>query len=93
MRWRSEATLCELIDQREGELVSLLTSLRDPLIQPPEELLALGVELQDLRNELEFVRGNPSSGDEPEALVRAPLSPLPPVNSGSVALPRPIGDD
>ena len=77
MRWRSEATLCELIDQREGELVSLLSSLRDPLIRPSEELLALGVELQDLRNELEFVRDNPLSGDEPEALVRAPLSPFP----------------
>ena len=59
--------------------------------ESPEDHLAAFVELQDLGNELGFLRGNPSASDEPEedSFVCASLKPLPKLNSGAIAVPEP----
>jgi hypothetical protein len=73
MDWRSESTLLELIKQRESQLFKPVSEFSHDrqgswfFITPlPEDRLTALVECMDLRNELDFVRENPPSFDEPD---------------------------
>jgi hypothetical protein len=61
--------------------------------EPPEDVLTAFVELEELRNELEFVRDNPPDIDEPDAFACAPLRPPPYLNSGVVELREPSASE
>jgi hypothetical protein len=89
MDWRSESALMALIERREQEIASLMTTLANATPELSEELLTASVELEDLRNELEFVRRNPPSSDAWDSFVPAPIKPFPHLNSGAIALPEP----
>jgi hypothetical protein len=57
---------------------------------PPDDFITAMVELEDLRNELEFLHKDSSDSGEPEAFVGAPVKPPPHLlNSGAIALPEP----
>lgn len=89
MRLEREFALRELIERQVREFESKLESLPHGATEAPEDVLAARVELDDLRNELDFLRGNFSGSGETPSLVRAPLNPPPHFNSGAVALPEP----
>jgi hypothetical protein len=80
-----EREILELIRLRTRELESTMMEASGHT-GTEDELLTLFVELEDLRNELAFLRENP---DEPDALVDAPLMPRPHLNFGAVAIPEP----
>jgi hypothetical protein len=88
MRRESETALRELIEDRTRKLASEMMDLPVGASEPSEETLTAMIELEDLRSELEFLRDN-RPGSEPDALVCAPLNPLPHLNSGTIALPEP----
>jgi hypothetical protein len=88
MRWKSEIALRELIEDRTQELASEMMKLPDGASEPPEEMLTAMIELEDLRSEFEFLRDNRPGSGEPDALVCAPLNPVPSLNSGTIALPE-----
>jgi hypothetical protein len=89
MRWESETALRELIEHRRQELASEMMKLPLGASGPSEDVLTAMIELEDLRSELEFLSDNRHGSDEPDAFVRAPLNPLPHLNSGAIALPEP----
>ncbi len=74
MPWKSETELATLIDKRQHEFASLMDS-SVPTEEHAEAVLTVMVELQELKNELEFVRDN--RPDEPDSLVRSPSNRCP----------------
>jgi hypothetical protein len=89
MRWKSETVLRELIEDRTQELASEMMKLSDGASEPPEEMLTAMIELGDLRSELESLWDKRPASGESDALVCAPLNPVPSLNSGTIALPEP----
>ncbi len=85
----------ELLRAQEFRLQELMESIPGELgaFVPPDEvtdqLLTAMVELEDLRNELEFLQDDSSEPGEPDALVGAPVKPAPRLSSGAIALPEP----
>ena len=79
----------DLIERSEQEIAPLMTTLANDAPELSEELLTASVELQDLRNELEFVRDTPPISDACDSFVPAPIKPFPHLNSGAIALPEP----
>jgi len=73
----------------EFRLHELMMNLPDGASVPSEDLIAAIVEVEDLRNELEFLENDSSDSGEPGAFVGAPIKPAPHLNSGAVALPEP----
>jgi hypothetical protein len=67
MRWESETVLRELIEHLTQELASEMMNLPNGASEPPEEMLTAMIELEDLRSELEFLRGNRPGSYGPEA--------------------------
>ena len=67
----------------------LMMNLPDGASVPSEDLITAMVEAEDLRNELEFLQSDSTDSGEPDALVGAPIKPLPHRNSGAIALPEP----
>jgi hypothetical protein len=47
------------------------------------------IELEELHDQLKILRGDSLDSDEPDALIRVPLTPQPDLNSGAIALPEP----
>ena len=93
MRWRSESTLLGLIEPYKEHIAAFTKrAAENTSTEIDEELLSATVELQDLQNELEFVRTQASGSDESESFVGAPLRPLPNSNSAGVAVPKPSGN-
>ncbi len=86
MKWRSESELTVLIESREKEVASLMMDLPDAASEPSEELLTAWVELADLENELQFVRGNPPPSWD--SVVPVPVKPFPGLNSEAITLPE-----
>ncbi len=92
MNLERQLAVRELIEVRARELGSIMNASQDTTA-PPEELLTALVKLTDLRNELEFLRGDSTDSDAPEAYVMVPLRPAPHLNSGSIARPEPDSED
>jgi hypothetical protein len=71
------------------ELASMIESLPVGASVPSYDLVTAMVELEDLQHQLEFIRGDSSEADEPDALQRVPLIPRPHLSSGAISLPEP----
>ena len=91
MPWESETDLRKSINNLTQALESEMMNLSHGASEPSEDMLTVMVELEDLHNELQFLRDNRAGSDEPDALVFAPPNPLPHLNSGTIALPEPDG--
>jgi hypothetical protein len=76
-----------LSNWREQEIALLMKDLSNGAHELSEELLTALIELEDLRDELQFARDNPFG--ERDQFVHAFLKPLPHLNSGAIALPEP----
>jgi hypothetical protein len=85
-----ELAMRELLHAQEFRLNELImTSRPEGASVPQDELITAMVELEDLRNELEFLQNDSSDSGESNAFVGAPIKPPSHLNSGAIALPEP----
>jgi hypothetical protein len=84
-----EVATRERLRAQESRLQELMMNLPDGASVPSEDLITAMVEAEDLRNELEFLQNDSTDSGEPDAVVGAPIKPLPHLNSGAIALPEP----
>jgi hypothetical protein len=84
----TEPVIRERIKLLTQELASMTEGLPEGASELPDAAVSALVELEDLHNELKALGDAPDSG-EPDAFLCAPLTPLPHLNSGSIALPEP----
>lgn len=89
MSQERELATRERLRTQELRLHELIMNFPEPASGPSEDLIAALVELEDLRSDLRFLQDDSSDPMEPDALVGAPIKPLPGLNSGAVALPEP----
>jgi len=87
-RERELATL-ERLRTQEFRLHELMMDTPEGAYVPSEDLITAMAEVEDLRNELEFLQNDSSDSGEPDAFVGAPVKPFPHLNSGAIALPEP----
>jgi hypothetical protein len=78
----------ERLRAQESRLQELMENLPEGASVPSGDLMTAMVEIEDLRNELEFLHNDSSDSGEPDAFVGAPIKPLPHRNSGAIALPE-----
>jgi hypothetical protein len=78
----------ERLCAQESRLQELMKNLPEGASVPSEDLITAMVEIEDLRNELEFLQNDASDSGEPDAFVGAPVKPVPHLNSGTIALPE-----
>jgi hypothetical protein len=78
----------ERLGGQEFRLQELMMNLPEGASVPSGDLMTALVEIEDLRNELEFLQNDSSESGEPDAFVGVPLEPLPHLNSGAIALPE-----
>jgi hypothetical protein len=78
----------ERLHGQEFRLRELMMKLPEGASVPSEDAIAAMVEMEELRNELEFLQNDASDSGERDAFVGAPVKPLPHLNSGAVALPE-----
>ena len=78
----------ERLRTQEFRLQELMMNLPEGASVPSEDLITAMVEIEDLRNELEFLQDDSSDSGEPDAFVGAPIKPFPHLNSGAIALPE-----
>ena len=86
---KQELALREEIEGRAAELNWMTNALPCGAFVPPDDVVRVLTELEDLQNELAFLRDDPPDPDEPFASVCAPLKPAPHLNSGAIALSEP----
>jgi hypothetical protein len=56
---------------------------------PSDDWITVMVEVEDLRNELEFLENDSSDSAESDGFSGAPIKPLPHLRSGAIVLPEP----
>ena len=61
----------------------LMENLPEGASVPSEDLITAMVEIEDLHNELEFLRNDSPDSGEPDAFVGAPVKPVPHLNPGT----------
>ena len=71
----------------------LTVSLPEGASLPPDDLITAMIELEDLRNQLEFLQNGSSDSGEPDAFVGAPIKPPSHLNSGAITLQEPDGSE
>jgi hypothetical protein len=89
MDWERELATRERLRTQEFRLQEQMMNLPEGASVPSEELITAMIEVEDLRNELEFLQSDSSDSAEPDAFVGAPIKPLVGLSSGAIALPEP----
>ena len=67
----------------------LLMNLPEGASIPTEDVMTTMVEMEDLRNELEFLQSDSTDSGEPQAFVGVPIKPLPHLNPEGTAVAEP----
>jgi hypothetical protein len=87
-----ERAMRQLLERRKQEILSTVMAdipEESGAFVPPEDMISAMIEVADLENQLECLRGDSANPEGSGAFVDAPLKPLPPDRSGAIALPEP----